>query len=109
MKPGKLRHRVTLQTATTATDSFGEPDISYSNLVTVWADVRPLGGSENVVALHQQGEIDHLVTIRYSSVVAAITGKDRVKFGTRVFDIKSIRNPDERNIMLELTCKERVV
>ena len=47
----------------------------------------------------------HRVTIRHRD---AVTAKMRLKFGTRILNIRAVVNPSERNRTLELLCEEGV-
>jgi head-tail adaptor len=49
------------------------------------------------------GTVSHEVVIRYLSTVSI---KHRIYFGTRVLEIASIANKDERNEYLTLLCNE---
>ena len=49
------------------------------------------------------GEGEYEIRIRYYS---GVTPKWRVKWGSRIYDIESVINPDEKNVMLDLMCVE---
>jgi len=53
--------------------------------------------------MKQELEITHKIRIRYRS---GMTSKNRIKFGSRYFNITSILNPDERNIMIDMFAVE---
>lgn len=50
MDPGKLRHRVTFKAPLTTQDAAGQPVAGHTDVCTVWADVRYLGGIETIKA-----------------------------------------------------------
>ena len=100
MRAGLLRNRVTIQTRSETTDDFGEIDFSWSNSATVWASVEPLSGREQAGAT-----VTHKITMRYKS---GVNPKDRISFDSRTFEIESVRNYRERDISLELMCREEV-
>lgn len=52
-----------------------------------------------------KNELSLLFTIRYTN---GITSKMRIKFGTRLFNIRAVVNIDEKNELLELTAEEFV-
>lgn len=106
MRPGRLRHRVVVQRATDAIDQYGDQTKIWANLATVWAAVEPLNGRELFAAQQTQGQTSTRITIR-PIVGQSISPKDRVKFGSRYFDIQSVINVEERNIELQLLCVER--
>lgn len=100
---GKLRHRVSIQTESTAVDSYGEPTASWSTDETVWASIEPTGGNEVDIGEGQTGIITHRIFIRYT---ANASPKKRLLFGARVFGIVSVLNHEERNEFMQLQCKE---
>jgi len=106
MQAGRLRHRVTVQRATDSIDQYGDQTPTWASLGTVWASVEPLSGREYFAAAQMQSEVSTRIVIRPISGVT-LTPKDRVKFGSRYFDIQSVINRDERNRELQLLCVER--
>jgi len=103
MRIGELRHRVTIQSATETQDSYGQAVLSFSTLATRWASIEQLSGREFFDASKVAAEVTHRVRIRY---MTGITPKMRVVYGSRTFEIVAITNPEERNIALDLLCKE---
>lgn len=106
MQAGRLRHRVTVQRSTDSIDQYGDQTPTWASLGTVWASVEPLSGREYFAAAQMQSEVSTRIVIRPISGVT-LTPKDRVKFGSRYFDIQSVINRDERNRELQLLCVER--
>lgn len=105
MRAGKLRHRVTLQRrVVTRHPNSAEMYEEWQNLDSVWAEVVPLSGREFTQSMQPQADITHTVVIRYYD---GLTPRDRVRFGSRVLEIDSVVNRDERNEMLTLQCIER--
>lgn len=104
MRAGKLRHFVTVQARSTTPDTYGEPPQSWSNLhANQPASVEPLSGRELINAQAVQSDVTHRVRMRY---VSGIETKHRIMFGSRVLDIRAVRNVDERNTELEMLCTE---
>ena len=72
-------------------------------LATLWASIKPVSGSEK----YRQGQVQetatHQVTIRFRSDVAT---NYRIVYESRNFNIKHIRNVDERDRYLLLICNE---
>ena len=106
MEIGQLRHRVTIQSATISDNALGEPVQTWADIAEVWARVEPITGTEKYASMHVQSEVNYRVVCRYQSALTGIAPDDRVEFGSRYFDIKYIKNTDERNIQLEIFCKE---
>jgi SPP1 family predicted phage head-tail adaptor len=108
MNIGALRHRITLQTPTSVADGDGGFSDTWATLAAnVPASIAPATAHdlERVVAGTVQSSATHLVTIRY---LAGVTTKTRVVFGSRLFSVTGVQNPDERNISLVLVCQEIV-
>lgn len=105
---GKLRHRVVIQAENATPDGaggFSDPWASPTVVATVWASVVPLSGSEQFRGMQLEDKITHKITMRYR---AGVTAKNRIVFGTRPFNIRVVRNIDERDRWLELMCEEGV-
>tara|TARA_R110000744_G_scaffold66072_9_gene135102 strand:- start:2652 stop:2978 length:327 start_codon:yes stop_codon:yes gene_type:complete len=100
---GKLRHRVSIQTESTAVDTYGEPTASWSTDATVWASIEPTSGNEVSIGEGQAGIITHRIFMRYT---ANASPKKRLLFGSRVFGIVTVLNHEERNEFMQLQCKE---
>ena len=108
MQSGKLRHRVTFQSGSTAVNDFGEPTPVYSNIDTVWARVEPIAGKERYAALHTQGEVDYIITCIYQDALSTLSIDDRAIWGSVTFDVKSVINRDERNRELQVFARRHI-
>lgn len=107
MRAGRMRHQVVLQSPTGSRDSVGERTTTWTDVATVWANIRPLTGREQFLASQREASTSHIVEIRYSTDVSTIDASWRVKYGTRllVLDGDPI-NVEERGIQLNLPCVE---
>jgi SPP1 family predicted phage head-tail adaptor len=104
MTIGQLRHRVQLQAEVLTPDGYGGAAKTWDTVDTVAASVEPLSGREFFQAQQTQSSVSHKITIRHR---ADTTSSLRILFGTRVFDISSVLNPDERNRWMVLMATER--
>lgn len=102
MRKDKL---VTLQRRGTTQDSAGQVVETWTEIQKAWASIDPIVGREYFNASGERAEVTHRVKIHYGPTVAP---RDRVLYGSRVFDIKSGINIEERNRDLELMCTEHV-
>lgn len=102
---GELRHRVTVQQATDTRDAYGEPDPTWSTYKERSAKISPMNGSRFFAGKQFDTDITHEIVLRHT---AGITTKMRVLFGTRVFEIDSVINPQERNRWTVLMCREAI-
>lgn len=109
MNPGKLRHRVTIQSPPDPADpeaqnQEGEPTRPWNDVADRWASIEPRGGGESFQAGQVVATTTHLITIRY---LAGVNEFCRVKFGSRYFYVTRADDLEERHVWLELTCEER--
>lgn len=103
---GKFRHRVILQTATIARSARGAEEMTWTDTATVYADIRTVGGQEQVLASQLEvATLLHTITIRYRT---GIVPKMRLKWGARVFSIEAVIEQDNRMRTLNLSCREVV-
>ncbi len=100
---GRLRHRVTLETATPAPDGAGGVTLAWNAVADLWAEIVPLKADERAVG---EGEGDltlHKIIVRKRDDVS--TG-DRFVLGARVFRIKSVTDMHEDSRYLTCLCEE---
>lgn len=103
MIAGSLRHVVTIQQPVETQDDYGQAVTSWRDVVTCPASIEPLSAREFFAAQQTKADVTHKVRLRY---VAGIVPTMRLLFGSRIFQFSSVLNRDERNIELELLCKE---
>lgn len=104
MRAGRLRHRVTIQQLVAGSPQqkpTGEPDVQWTDVATVWADVRPLHAKTLFLAQQVASRVDTEIEIRYR---AGINAAMRVTFESEVFDVQGVVDPDKRHIRLLLLC-----
>jgi SPP1 family predicted phage head-tail adaptor len=111
---GLMRHRVTLQRPVISSDGYGNETNGFEDVATIAAQISEnangVGGAENVQAgkLFGTGYVN--ITLRKSSDTANVQPEWRVK-NTRenhYYNIRQIRNDDERGDFLTLTCQRGV-
>ncbi len=108
MKPdiiSRMRHQITFQSESLTTDSGGGYSLSWSNGSTVWAEILPSSGSERFFAGQMVAAKTFRITTRY---ISGITSKMRILYGSRVLNIRSISNLEEKNEWLEIIAEEGV-
>lgn len=104
LSAGKLRHTVTFQRGLVVADGAGGNALTWSNVLTAKANVKPYSGSERLSAQRIESDVTHKIYIRYTG---ALLPSDRVVFGARLMQIKAIINMDEMNRWLEITAVEQ--
>ncbi|MGG7058712.1 phage head closure protein [Clostridium tertium] len=109
INPGELRHRIIIQKLKSPSNDYGEIEVNnqetWSDIATVRAGIYPISGKEFFAAETVNSEITHKVKIRY---IEGLSPNMRIKFNNRIFSIESIINFQEKNIELQLLCKELV-
>lgn len=106
MRSGKLRHRVTIKEKSVSQNAFGEEVITWTDVVTLWARISPLRGREYIEARQVQADVTtKIVTRHYPGIGPSM----RVVHNGRTFEIVAPPiNPDERDIQMELLCREEI-
>lgn len=110
MNVGALRHLVTLENPGAAV-----PDLDGGYTQTwmplspsqVWASINPATARdlERLVASTVQSTASHVIEMWYH---AGVNTKTRITYGTRVFQVTGVQNPEERNIELRIAAEEVV-
>lgn len=103
MRIGKLRQRIAIQMSTSSPDVAGGFTNVWINFAILWASIEPVSGKELYEAQQVQNEVSHKIRIRYFS---GLTTSMRISFESRIFEIKSIINWEERDRELLLMCSE---
>lgn len=104
MRSGKLRDIITIQSRTTAKDSFGQPIVTWADFAaSIYAKITSVAIREEEAAQSLRNPQRFEIEIRY---VAGIDATMRVKFGTRIFNILGVDNLDMRCREMLLTCEE---
>ncbi len=105
VRAATLRHRVILQSAADSADSGGGASTVWNDDATLWASIEPLKGTERLTAQQLESPVTHRVRLRHRD---GVTTAMRLKFGTRILNIRAVINPGERDRLLELLCEEGV-
>jgi SPP1 family predicted phage head-tail adaptor len=97
-----LNRMVTLQAPPTGQDAIGQPTGDWTELVSVWANVRYLSGTEMLKADSPSSVAKASIRIRRR---ADVTAAMRVVLGATVFQILAVL-PDERDKQFcDLACE----
>ena len=108
-KVNKMRHSIVIQAENPTTDAGGgqtDPWASPIVIATMRAFIEPLSGREVQHAGQLEDTVTHKITIRYKSGIVA---KQRVKFGSRLMNIRRVINVEEANRFIEIFAQEGVV
>jgi SPP1 family predicted phage head-tail adaptor len=98
-----LRHYVTILIATSTTDEEG-------GFTQAWADGNTIAASVDPILARQQFDYKSIgVTATHWIKVRGeieVIEENRLRFGTRIFEILTIENIQETNFIKFITCKE---
>ena len=103
LQAGELNRHITLQTRASSQDSYGQQAATWSDWATCWAHIRPISGREVMTAQAINAETTHVITIRYRP---GVTAAMRAVFGSRLFNILAVTEPEMAHVTLELLCSE---
>lgn len=103
MNSGRLNRRITIQQRTAGSDSYGQPVESWIDVVSVWANVRPIKGRELLIAQSMKSEAIVNIDIRYRP---GIDASMRINYNGRIFNIQAVIDENERHEILTLQCTE---
>lgn len=109
---GALRERMEFQARATADDGFGNqiPAGPFETRFTYWAGMRPLRGSEAVMAARLDWRQPYVVTVRNTTQTRGVTVAWQLvdaRNANRVFAITSPpADPDGKNAWLEFIVTE---
>lgn len=98
-----MTRQVTIRTMTRVPDGMGGYTETPTDVPNVWAAVEPLQGNEQLQAMQTGMKRPHRITMRYR---AGMTAASTLLYGTRVFDIKSVVDPEEKHRELVLMTDE---
>lgn len=88
MQAGKLRHQVTLQSKGTPTrDSYGGEEITWVDVITIWAEVEPWQLRERLTLRRREGE--SVIGLRVRAPLA-VSLSNRVVFEGTAYNVIDI-------------------
>jgi SPP1 family predicted phage head-tail adaptor len=109
IEPGALNKQLTIQVRGTGKDAAGGQVTTWTDVVTVWAAIRPptsaimRSAREVFVAGARRDAVLHEIVVRYG---LTITGAHRGKIGARIFDLGMPIDPDEQHEWLVIPATE---
>lgn len=105
-KVADLRHRISFQELGSTADGQGGFTAAWTTYRESWADITPKSGIERRFSEKLEDVYDHEVVVRNTLDQQFPKAKDRILFGTRVFQIKSVIIKDELKFFLILKVAE---
>lgn len=102
--PSALRHRLALERPDRLASDDGGVEQNWTEEAELWADLRPIAGSERIEADRVTGQITHEISLRYRS---GVLPEMRFREDGRVFHILAVIDVEERRRWLKCLCEER--
>ena len=97
MDAGKLDRRVTILRYSMTRNADNEPIETWSDLATVWASKKDISDGEKVRAAQIGASLSTRFQIRWSSLVADVNPKDRLRYGGRTYEIVGVKELGRRD------------
>jgi SPP1 family predicted phage head-tail adaptor len=105
MNAGSLRKRLIIQASTDTQSASGAYTKTWATLATVWANVVQTSGMTEDSGGSVHADKTYTVTIRYYS---GVTPKNRLLWGSRILNIDSVINLEEKNHWMVMVCREAI-
>ena len=102
MQAGRLSRRCTLQAPGTTTDELGQPIPGWTDVATVWADIRMKSGLEAIKAGAVVSTVQASIRIRYR---AGINAGMTVLVDAVTYEIKAVMPDVAGRVYLDLVCE----
>jgi len=106
MKAGKLDRRITIERAANVVNAFNEQVATWTALQSVRATVYPISDGERWRAGEVGATVTHRFRVRWTSILAAVTPKDRINYNGQIFDISGCKEIG-RHEGIEFTASAR--
>lgn len=102
MQAGRLNRRCVLQTPGTAQDELGQPIPGWTDVASVWADIRMKSGLESIKAGAPVSVVQASVRIRYRD---GVTAGMRLVHNLVAYEIKAKLPDVSGREFLDLVCE----
>lgn len=103
MQAGKINRRITIEQRVEVDDGGGGKKITWQPFATVWASITPSTGREVYQSDQVRAELWYDIKIRYR---AGVKSSMRVNYNGRLFNIRNVRDIEERHFEMMLKCEE---
>lgn len=104
MQAGKLRHRIDIQSAAESRDAHGAITRTWTTVATRWGSIEPIRMREIFQGQQIEPRLSHAITLRYYD---GLDSSYRLQYASRIFNIHSVRNLDERDRTHEVLAMEQ--
>lgn len=102
MRAGALNSRVTLQQQSATQDALGQPVQTWTDVATVWANIKHVSGVESIKADALTSTVRASIQIRYKT---GLTAGMRVVNGATTYSIVAVLPDMEKREYTNLVCE----
>lgn len=102
MQAGRLNRRCVVQQPGTAQDELGQPIPGWTDVATVWGDIRMKSGLESIKAGAPVSVVAASIRIRYR---AGVNAGMRVMHNLVAYEIKAVMPDVSGRVFLDLACE----
>jgi SPP1 family predicted phage head-tail adaptor len=102
MQAGRLNRRCTLQAPGTTQDELGQPIPGWTDVSTLWADIRMKSGLESIKAGAPVSVVQASIRVRYR---AGITAGMRLTHNLQAFNIVAVMPDVGGREYVDLVCE----
>lgn len=99
----RLKRRLTLQQEIRTDDGQGGYTRSWKDVASLWAEIMPVKGVEQLAAGKLESPVTHKIMLRYRD---GITAGQRLCFEGRAFNIHAVLNTQESDEILQVLAEE---
>ncbi len=100
-----MRHRLTLEAPVRTPDGAGGATLAWSPVASLWAEIEPAGHQERFRNEKTGAMVSHRISMRFRTDM--VPGMRLVK-GSRVFEVVSLLDPEERGRQLLCFATEQL-
>ena len=102
---GTLNRQIEILSLDATKNDFGEPIFQFATQANggVWANVKPLTGTENFIADQAMSETQFIFTMHYTTLITPDPSM-RVQYNSQEYNIKVVINVNDENIQYDLFC-----
>lgn len=110
MSLGKFRTRVSFHRKDGVLDDYGGTSTGFSEtaFLTVWGQLEDRNARETTETSGLENPQSAYLRVRHSTDATGVTEADQVRTGSRRYQIRSIRNVEERNKFIEMILERGV-
>jgi len=102
MQAGRLNRRCLLQSPSQSVDALGQPIPGWTDVATVWGDIRMKSGLESIKAGASVSTVQASIRIRYR---AGINAGMRVVHNLQVYEILAVQPDVGGREYVDLVCQ----